>query len=180
MAIGVKTLNLSAGLDKFVLLVGTGFRNLKMNAEGLEKLTKHVQYVTFHREDANKDEPPTGKLRETISLFLVAYIFPGCEVPGSTLPERMVADGYTTCFRCDSIAKLESSIIDCFSEKGEWVLDIFSERRKLALAAMEMGRNAIAVTPDKEDLENLGDYLRTLAMQNDDSYSTIDGLVSEY
>ena len=31
-----------------------GFKNLKMNSEALEQITKHVQFITFHREDANK------------------------------------------------------------------------------------------------------------------------------
>jgi len=179
MAQTIRTLNLSAGLDNFVILIGTGFRNLKMNTEALETITKHVQFITFHREDAHKDELPTGKLRETTSLFLVAYIFPGCEKEGSPLPSRMVADGYTTCFRCDNVAHLEESIIDCFSEKGEWLLDLFPERRKLTLAAQQAGRNAVVISPEVEDLEFLGSYLRTLSMREDDSYRDVDGLVTQ-
>jgi len=179
MAQTIRTLNLSAGLDNFVILIGTGFRNLKMNTEALETITKHVQFITFHREDAHKDELPTGKLRETTSLFLVAYIFPGCDKEGSPLPSRMVADGYTTCFRCDNVAHLEESIIDCFSEKGEWLLDLFPERRKLTLAAQQAGRNAVVISPEFDDLEVLGTYLRTLSMREDDSYRDVDGLVSK-
>jgi hypothetical protein len=179
MALTIKNLNLSAGLDSFVILAGTGFKNLKMNSEALEQISKHVQFITFHREDANKDEPPNGKLREITTLFLVAYVFPGCDKEGSELPCQMVNDGYTNCFRCKDVAQLEYSILDCFSEKGDWVLDVNCEKRKLTLAAQEQGRNSIAISPLKDDLEDLGNYLRTQSLKNDDTYSTDDGLVCE-
>ena len=43
---------------------------------------------------------------------------------------------------------------------GDWLLDINCEKRKLTLAAQEQGRNSIAISPLKEDLEDLGNYLR--------------------
>ena len=58
------------------------------------------------------------KLRQTTSHFLVAYFFPGCDDLDSELPTKMVRDGYSTSFRCDNIAHLEKSIIDCFTETG--------------------------------------------------------------
>ena len=58
----------------------------------------------------------------------------------SQLPTKMVRDGYTTSFRCDNIAHLEKSILDCFTETGEWVLDLFPGKRKLVIAAGETGR----------------------------------------
>jgi len=179
MGLAIKNLNLSAGLDTFVILAGTGFKNLKMNSEALEQITKHVQFITFHRDDANQDEAPNGKLREITTLFLVAYVFPGCDKEDSVLPHQMVNDGYTNCFRCKDVTQLEYSILDCFSEKGDWLLDINCEKRKLTLAAQEQGRNSIAISPLKEDLEDLGNYLRTQSIKNDDSYSTDDGLVTE-
>lgn len=96
----IKMMNKEAGLESFVVLVGTGLSNVHMNIEALSRHTKHVQFVTFHREDANKGLE-TGKLRETTSFFLASYFFPGCEKEGSTLPTKMVRDGYTTCFRTE-------------------------------------------------------------------------------
>jgi len=174
----IKILNRSAGLDSFVVLLGTGLTNVHMNMEAIMKHTQHVQFVVFHREDANKAAAPNGKLRETNSFFLAGYFFPGCEDENSALPTKLVMDGYTTNFRTDSIEKLEYSIIDCFSEKGEWVMDISCGKRKLTLAAAERGRNAIALDSSSEDLENLGDYIRTLSMQQDEDYREEDGLVS--
>ena len=96
----IKMINKEAGLDSFVVLVGTGLTNVHMNIEALSRHTKHVQFVTFHREDANLDVE-TGKLRETTSFFIAAYFFPGCDKEGSNLPTKMVRDGYTTCFRTE-------------------------------------------------------------------------------
>ncbi|XP_023345148.1 uncharacterized protein LOC111714302 isoform X3 [Eurytemora carolleeae] len=172
----IKILNKSAGLDTFVVLMGTGLTNVHMNIDAMLSQTKHVQFVTFHREDANKDVE-TGKLRETTSFFLVGYFFPGCEVEGSTLPVKLVRDGYSTCFRTSGIEELENTIIDCFSEKDEWVLDLYAGKRKLTMAAAEKGRNGVVVHNEVEDLENLGDYLRTLALKEDNTYREEDGLV---
>ena len=134
----VKTINKEAGLETFIILVGTGLKDAPMNMEALERHTKHVQFVTFHREDGGEKE--TGKLRQTTSHFLVAYFFPGSDNMDSQLPTKMVRDGYTTSFRCDNIAHLEKSILDCFTETGEWVLDLFPGKRKLVIAAGETGR----------------------------------------
>ena len=174
----VKTLNKEAGLNNFVLIVGTGLSNANMNMEALERHTKHVQFVTFHREDqAGEGGQETGKLRETTTHFLTAYFFPGCEVEGSVLPSKMVRDGYTTSFRCDSAAHLESSIIDCFTEQGEWILDLCPGKRKLVIAAGEKGRSAVALNSDMEELEDTGNYLRTISMRTDKTYRDKDGLV---
>jgi len=172
----VKQLNKEAGLPSFVLLVGTGLHNVHMNMEALMRHTQHVQFLTFHREDANTTVE-TGKLRETTSFFLAAYFFPGCEKAGSKLPAKMVRDGYTTCFRTDGTAHLERSIINCFSETGEWLLDLCCGSRQLSLAAAESGRSAIALHNDGAALEELGNYLRTLALKTDDTYRDKDGIV---
>jgi len=172
----VKQLNKEAGLPSFVLLVGTGLHNVHMNMEALMRHTQHVQFLTFHREDANTTVE-TGKLRETTSFFLAAYFFPGCEKAGSKLPAKMVRDGYTTCFRTDGTAHLERSIINCFSETGEWLLDLCCGSRQLSLAAAESGRSAIALHNDGAALEELGNYLRTLALRTDDTYRDKDGIV---
>ena len=174
----LKTFNKEAGLDNFVVIVGTGIRNANLNMEALERHTKHVQFVTFHREDqAVEAGQETGKLRETTTHFLTAYFFPGCEAEGSVLPSKMVRDGYTTSFRCDSAAHLESSIIDCFTEQGEWILDLCPGKRKLVIAAGEKGRSAVALNTDMEELEDTGNYLRTIAMKSDKTYRDKDGLV---
>lgn len=172
----VKKLNKEAGLDSFVLLVGTGLNNLHMNMEALGRHTKHTQFVTFHRTDANLGKE-TGKLRETCSYFLVAYFFPKCEEENSTLPSKMVRDGFTTCFVTGSTVELESSIIACFSEAGEWLLDIACGSRQLSVAAVETGRSAVCVHAEPEPLEDLGNYLRTLALENDKNYRDKDGVL---
>jgi len=172
----IKQLNREAGLANFVVLFGTGLDNVHMNMEALLKHTKHVQFVTFHREDANI-KVETGKLRETTSFFLVGYIFPGCEMQDSKLPSKMVRDGYTTCFRTEGIAHLERSIIDCFSETGEWLLDLCCGTRQLCVTASEKGRNAVALHNDALALEDLGNYLRTLSLKSDNTYRDKDGLV---
>jgi len=172
----IKQLNKEAGLPSFVVLVGTGLHNVHMNMEAIMRHTQHVQFVTFHREDANTTVD-AGKLRETTSFFLVAYFFPGCEKVGSELPAKMVRDGYTTCFRTEGTAHLERSIIDCFSETGEWLLDLCCGKRQLSLAAVEKGRSAIALHNDGAALEELGNYLRTLAIRTDDTYRDKDGVV---
>jgi len=123
---------------------------------------------------------PTGKLRETTSFFLAAYFFPGCQGEDSQLPDKMVRDGYTTCFRTESISHLEKSIVDCFSEEGDWVLDVFCGTRKLSLEASQKGRSAVAVHPDPEQLEELGQYLRTAAMLADKTFRDNDGLVVQW
>jgi len=172
----IKLLNKEAGLPSYVVLIGTGLHNVHMNMEALMRHTQHVQFVTFHREDANTSVE-TGKLRETTSFFLVAYFFPGCEKSGSKLPAKMVRDGYTTCFRTDGTAHLERSIIDCFSETGEWLLDLCCGSRQLSLAAAEKGRSAIALHNDGAALEDLGNFLRTLSLRTDETYRDKDGIV---
>jgi len=172
----IKMMNKEAGLDSFVVLVGTGLTNVHMNIEALSRHTKHVQFVTFHREDANLDVE-TGKLRETTSFFIAAYFFPGCDKEGSNLPTKMVRDGYTTCFRTESITDLETTIVDCFSEAGECILDLCCGRRQLSVAAAEKGRSAVAFHNDSEALEEVGNYLRTLSMKCDETYRDTDGIV---
>lgn len=172
----VKKMNREAGLQSFVFMAGTGLSNVHLNQEALLRHTKHVQFVSFHREDANK-EFETGKLRETTSFFLVAYFFPGCDGENSTLPEKMVRDGYTTCFRTESASHLEKSIVDCFSEAGEWVMDICCGTRKITYQASQQGRSAVAVHADADALEELGNYLRTAAIKADTTFRDVDGLV---
>ena len=172
----LKKLNKEAGLASFVLLVGTGLNNVHMNIEALGRHTAHTQFVTFHRADANLGEE-TGKLRETSSFFIASYFFPGCEAADSILPSKMVRDGYSTCFVTGSTVELESSIIRCFSEPGEWLLDLACGARQLAVAALEQGRSAIAVHSEAGPLEDLGNYLRTLALESDSTYRDKDGLV---
>jgi len=174
----VKKMNKEAGLSSFVLLVGTGLQNVHMSIEALQRHTKHTQFLTFHRADANLGEE-TGKLRETCSYFLVAYFFPGSEVESSVVPAKMVRDGFTTCFVTDSTLHLESSIIDCFSEEGEWLLDIACGSRQLSVAALERGRSAVALHAEVDPLEDLGNYLRTISLEVDSTYREKDGIVSK-
>merc|ERR1719383_401494 len=169
-------MNKSAGLDSFVILFGTGLHNVQLNIGAIKMHTKNVQFVTFHNESANKDKE-TGILRETTSFFLAGYFFPGCELEDYQLTRKLVRDGYTDCFRCADVASLEKSIVDCFSEKGEFVMDFYTSRRKLILTAAEMGRNGISVDINAENLEGLGDFIRTLSIAEDKTYREEDGLV---
>jgi len=171
----VKKLNKEAGLGSFVLLVGTGLTNVHMNIEALDRHTKHTQFVTFHRTDAGDGE--TGKLKETCSYFIVAYFFPGCDQQGSSLPSKMVRDGFSTCFVTDSTVHLETSIIECFSEEGEWVLDLACGARQLTVAAIEQGRSAVALHSEAEPLEDLGNFLRTVGLESDPTYRQMDGVL---
>ena len=45
----VRTLNREAGLNAFVLLVGTGLQHLAMNMEAITRQTRHTQLVTLNR-----------------------------------------------------------------------------------------------------------------------------------
>ena len=110
MTKNVKHLNKSAGLQSFVVLIGTGLTNVHMNIEAMLRATQHVQLVVFDREDANVNIQ-TGKLRDTTSFFLAGYFFPGCEKEESVLPSIMVREGFTTCIRAASIEDLEDKII---------------------------------------------------------------------
>ena len=67
--------------------------------------------------------------------------------------------------------------MDCFSEEGEWILDLCCGKRLLSVAAAEKGRSAVAFHHDAGSLEAVGDYLRTLALQYDPSYRDKDGVV---
>ena len=72
---------------------------------------------------------------------------------------------------------LEGTIVDCFSEAGEWILDLYCGSRQLSVAAAEKGRSALAFNSKAADLELVGDYLRTLSLQQDKTYREKDGVV---
>ena len=72
---------------------------------------------------------------------------------------------------------MEETIVDCFSETGEWILDLCCGKRLLSVAAASKGSSGIAFHNDPEALEHVGNYLRTLAIKNDKSYRDKDGLV---
>ncbi len=110
-----------------------------MFREALLRQTAHVQFLTVEVEGQNAGVND-GKLRETTSFFLLAYFFPGCNVEGSSLPERMVRENTTTCLRAPSVEALENLMLHTFSEGGDWVLDLCCRSRELSLAAMLTGR----------------------------------------
>lgn len=91
----------------------------------------------------------------------------------------MVRDGFTTCFVTESTLHLESSIIDCFSEEGEWLLDIACGPRQLSVAALERGRSSVALHAEVDALEDLGNYLRTVSLEVDPTYREKDGIVGQ-
>ena len=67
--------------------------------------------------------------------------------------------------------------MDCFSESGEWILDLCCGKRQLSVAAAEKGRSAIAYNNDAVALEEVGNYLRTLSLKCDKTYRDKDGIV---
>ena len=108
----IKLLNKEAGLDSFVILVGTGLSNVHMNLEALARHTKHTQFITFHREDANK-EVETGKLRETTSFFIAAYFF--CQSLLKSL-QQVQTDWYTLLFKLFYLSKISVHVDDTLCE----------------------------------------------------------------
>ena len=57
------------------------------------------------------------------------------------------------------------------------MLDVFGGARKLSLEASQQGRSAVAVSPEMDKLEELGQYLRTAALLADNTFRDGDGLV---
>jgi len=151
----LRAVNTAAGLDAYLALVGCGLTNVHMFREALARQTKHVQFVVVQREDANLGQNDDGKLRDTLSFFLLAYFFPGCEKAASVLPERMVRAGCTTCFSAKSVPHLEDTLVESLSEEGDWILDVCCKGRELSLAAMRAGRNALAMEEDAAALQPL-------------------------
>ena len=64
-----------------------------------------------------------------------------------------------------------------WSPSDEWILDLCPGKRKLVIAAGEKGRSAVALNTDMEELEDTGNYLRTISMKSDKTYRDKDGLV---
>jgi len=85
----VREINKSAGLTTFLVLVGCGLSNAHMLREALIRQTSRVQLVVFENKTASEED--SFRLRETTSLFLLGYFFPGCETIGSCPKERMVS-----------------------------------------------------------------------------------------
>jgi hypothetical protein len=110
----IRTVNRTAGLDSFTVLIGCGLTNVHMFREALLRQTKHVQLVACSREDQNLDLPDGGKLRETVSLFLLAYFFPKCDAEDSKLPEPMVRPGVTNCLQARYVSYAEVLFDDVY------------------------------------------------------------------
>ena len=120
-------------------------------------------------------------LRGTTSLFLLAYIFPGCDKEESLPPSRMVRPNLTTCFKTKDIEDLENTIIHAFSEEGDWILDICCGGRELTLAAQKCGRNAIAFDAEEHKLEELSEKAAAIAKYHDSKFRPgVDGKVITY
>ena len=85
----------------------------------------------------------------------------------------------STCITAADTAGLESALLDCFSEAGEWVLDLFCGSRQLSRAALQSGRSALALTPDPAELDQLAALLRPASRQLESQYRDTDGLVLE-
>jgi hypothetical protein len=43
-----------SGTRIFIIKTSLGLTNVHLNIEALKRHTQHIQFVTFHREDANK------------------------------------------------------------------------------------------------------------------------------
>lgn len=176
----VKTLNKSAKLDTFLMLVGCGLDNVHMYKEALRRHTGHVQFVVFERQDMNVKTNHFGRLRETTAYFLLAYFFPGCQDEESVPPIKMVRDGFTNCIKTDNTEDLENRIIEAFSEQGDWVLDLCCKSRELSLAAQKTGRFALAVDPERENLMHLRDKALAIAKFHDKNFTNKDGVIINF
>ena len=149
----LRAMNKAADLKTYTVLVGCGLDNVHMFREALHRQTKHVQFLVLERDD--KDLEFRGKLREATSFFLLAYFFDGCESETPAEIPPMVRPGATTCFRTESAEDLENQIVHTFTEKGDWILDLFCGERELCLAAQKTGRNGVAVHDRLDQLLSL-------------------------
>jgi len=181
MVMAVKHMNRTCQLSTFTILVGCGLTNVHLFREALYRQTKHVQFLVFDRNDADLDHDK-GKLRNVNSYFLLAYFFEGCQSEsGNVEIPPMVRPGATTCFRTESAEDLENQIVHTFTEKGDWVLDLFCGDRELSLAAQKSGRNAIALHNRKEPLETLKEKAAAIAAHYDQDFMPEqDGMILQF
>lgn len=171
----VKHLNRIANQDIYTIMVGCGIENVNLLVSALKRHTRHVQVIVFERDDMNKNSS-SNVLRETTTLFILAYFFPGCDKEGITPSVPMVRPNLTTCFRTKNIEDLENTIIHSFSEEGDWILDICCGRRELSLAAQKSGRNAIAFDGAVENLNELSVKASAIARHHNTKFRPgIDG-----
>ena len=62
--------------------------------------TEHVQLVIFEKTDLNLENEANSKmLRETTTMFLLGYIFPGCLDGNKLPPAPMVRPNLTNIFK---------------------------------------------------------------------------------
>jgi len=180
MVMAVKQMNRNAGLSTFTILVGCGLTNVHLFREALYRQTKHVQFLVFDRADADLDHHK-GKLRNVNHYFLLAYFFEGCETESPAEIPPMVRPGATTCFRTKNVEDLENQIVHTFTEKGDWVLDLFCGDRELSLAAQKSGRNAIAVHNRHEPLVALKVKASAIASHYDQDFlPEEDGIILQF
>ena len=117
-------------------------------------------------------------LRDSTSLFLLAYFYPGCTDEDKLPSSRMVRSGLTTCFRTDSTEDLENTILHAFSEEGDWVLDLGCGVRELSLAAQKTGRNALAIDSSPKKLRILKIKATAIAQHHDIMFrANVDGKI---
>jgi len=171
VSMNIKLLNRRANQDVYTIMVGCGIENVNLLVSALKRHTKHVQVVVFERDDMNQNSNTNDYiLRETTTLFILAYFFPGCDKEGIMPSAPMVRPNLTTSFRTKNIEDLENTIIHSFSEEGDWILDICCGRRELSLAAQKSGRNAIAFDADVGNLEELSVKASAIARHHNNKF----------
>lgn len=90
----------------------------------------------------------------------------------------MVRPGETTCFHTKSSEDLENNIIYSLSDKGDWILDLYCGGRELTLAALKMGRNAIAIHDDPTKLVDLQEKASAISKFHDPMFRVgFDGVI---
>ena len=108
---------------------------------------------------------------ECVSSLIVDFVY-------LVIIPQMVRKGGTTCFHTKSSEDLENSIVYSLSEEGDWIMDLCCGGRELSLAAQKMGRNAIAIHDDPENLVILHEKASAIALHHEPTFrSGIDGVI---
>uniref|UniRef100_A0A0K2UNH8 Uncharacterized protein n=1 Tax=Lepeophtheirus salmonis TaxID=72036 RepID=A0A0K2UNH8_LEPSM len=177
----VVNINLSKGLDKFLLLIKCDVDNAASTKASLTaRFTDHVQQLFLQCTNPCTDDgspPHPHKMRETCTTYFLAYFFPGCDKEGSTLRHKMMRnESMTNCFIGKSEEDIENKVIDAFTEPGDWILDLAGKGiSEIILSAQKTGRYGIVIDDDERILEDLQEKAVKIANYHDKNFRDVDG-----